>query len=132
MSETDPIADVLTRIRNAMMVRREWVVAPSSMTKKAIVELLKTEGYISDYQVSRDGLKEVLRIRLRYGDKNQPVIHGLRRISKPGLRVYIERKQLSRFYGGRGLSIVSTSQGMMTGREAWQKGIGGELVCYVW
>ncbi|MBI4338931.1 MAG: 30S ribosomal protein S8 [Chloroflexi bacterium] len=132
MSNTDPIADVLTRIRNAQTVRREWISAPSSKIKKAIVDLLKTEGYIADYQVVQEGVREVLRIRLRYTDKNQPHIGGLRRISKPGLKVYVDRKELPRFYGGRGTSVLSTSQGVMTGREAWRRGIGGELLCYVW
>ena len=132
MSQSDPIADMLTRIRNALAVRRDWVAAPSSKAKKAIVDILRNEGFISDYQVLRDGPREMLRIRLRYGGENQPAIAGLRRLSKPGLRIYVDKKELPRFYGGRGLSIISTSQGVMTGQEAWRKGIGGELLCYVW
>ena len=132
MSNSDPIADMLTRIRNAQNVRRDWVVAPSSKAKKALVELLKSEGYISDYQVVQDGVRDLLRIRLRYDGKRHPVISGLRRVSKPGLRIYVDKKTLPRFYGGRGMSVISTSQGVMTGREAWRKGVGGELVCFVW
>lgn len=132
MTHTDPIADMLTRIRNAQTVRRDWVVAPSSKVKKAIAEVLKDEGYIGEYHVVQEGPRDVLRIRLRYAERNQPVISGLRRVSKPGLRIYVDKKTLPRFYGGRGISVISTSQGVMTGRDAWQKGIGGELVCYVW
>jgi len=123
---------MLTRIRNALMVRHDWVVAPSSKTKKAIAQILKDEGFVGDYQVVKDGVRENLRIRLKYGSNNQPAISGLKRVSKPGLRVYVDKKELPRFYGGRGLSIISTSQGMMIGQEAWRKGIGGELLCYIW
>lgn len=123
---------MLTRIRNALAVRRDWVVAPSSRTKKAIVQILKDEGFVGDYEVVRDGVREMLRIRLRYDSRNQPAVSGLRRVSMPGLRIYVDKKELPRFYGGRGLSIISTSQGVMTGQEAWRKGIGGELLCYVW
>lgn len=132
MSLSDPIADMLTRIRNAQGVRRDVVSVPSSKLKKAVLELLKSEGYIADYQAAQEGSREVLRIRLRYDEKNQPYIGGLRRISKPGLRIYVDRKDLPRFYGGRGTSVLSTSQGILTGREAWRRGIGGELLCYIW
>ena len=123
---------MLTRIRNALAVRRDWVVAPASKTKEAIVKILKDEGFVGDYEVVRDGVREMLRIRLRYDSDNNPAVSGLRRVSKPGLRIYVDKKELPRFYGGRGLSIISTSQGVMTGQEAWRKGIGGELLCYVW
>jgi len=123
---------MLTRIRNALAVRRDWVVAPSSKAKEAIVKILKDEGFVGDYEVVRDGVREMLRIRLRYDSDNNPAVSGLRRVSKPGLRIYVDKKELPRFYGGRGLSIISTSQGVMTGQEAWRKGIGGELLCYVW
>lgn len=123
---------MLTRIRNALAVRRDWVVTPSSKTKRAIIKILKDEGFVNDYEVIRDGAREVLRIRLRYDSENQPAVSGLRRVSKPGLRIYVDKKELPRFYGGRGLSIISTSRGVMTGQEAWRKGIGGELLCYVW
>jgi len=105
---------------------------PSSKTKKAVAQVLKDESFVTEYQVVKDGVREVLRIRLRYDDNNQPTINGLRRVSKPGLRVYVTRKELPRFYGGRGVSIISTPDGVMTGQEAWRKGIGGELICFAW
>ncbi|MBI4201039.1 MAG: 30S ribosomal protein S8 [Chloroflexi bacterium] len=132
MNQSDPIADMLTRIRNALLVRRDWVVAPSSKSKKAILTILKDEGFISDFHVVRDGAREMIRIHLRYDEKSGAAIQGLKRVSKPGLRVYMDKQELPRFYGGRGVSIVSTPQGMMTGQEAWRKGVGGELMCYVW
>ena len=132
MTHTDPVADMLTRIRNAIMVGRESVQASSSTMKLAIVKVLKEEGFISDYQQVHGGPQPQLKIHLRYYTKNSPVIRGLKRVSKPGLRVYVDKKEVPRFYGGRGLSIISTSQGVMTGQEAWRRGIGGELLCYVW
>lgn len=132
MSQSDPIADMLTRIRNGMAVQRDWISAPSSKQKAAIVELLKNEGFILDYQVLEEAGRQQLRIKLGYHEINRPIIKGLRRVSKPGLRVYIGKKQLPKFFAGRGLSVVSTSKGLMTGREAWKRGIGGEILCYVW
>jgi len=132
LSQSDPIGDMLTRIRNALAVRHDWVSAPSSKAKVAVAQILKTEGFITDYQMVRDGAHEALRVRLSYDGGNRPTITGLRRVSKPGLRIYMGKRELPRFYGGRGISIVSTSQGVMTGQEAWRKGIGGELLCYVW
>ncbi len=132
MTMSDPIADMLTRIRNAIMVGRDSVVAPSSKAKVAIANLLKEEGFVSEYEVVRGEPQAQLRIRLRYFDKKEPAIKGLKRVSKPGLRVYVGKKEVPRFYGGRGLSILSTSQGVMSGQEAWRRGIGGELLCYVW
>ena len=132
MSHTDPVADMLTRIRNALTVRRDWVVAPHSRTKEAIIKILIEQGFLRDYHVTKDTTHKMLRIQLMYHEDKQPAISGLRRVSKPGLRIYVGKKDVPRFYGGRGLSIVSTSQGMMIGREAWRKEIGGELLCYVW
>ena len=132
MTHSDPIADMLTRIRNALMVGRESVTAPSSKMKVAIAKILKEEGFISDYELVQSSPQDQLRVQLRYHDKNEPVINGLKRISKPGLRIYVEKREIPRFYGGRGLSIISTSQGLMAGQEAWRRGIGGELLCYVW
>ena len=132
MTHSDPIADMLTRIRNALMVGRESVTAPSSKMKVAIAKILKEEGFISDYELVQSSPQDQLRVQLRYHDKNEPVINGLKRISKPGLRIYVEKREIPRFYDGRGLSIISTSQGLMTGQEAWRRGIGGELLCYVW
>ena len=130
MTHSDPIADMLTRIRNAQAVHHDWVTAPSSKVKVAILDILKQEGYVGDYRVSRDGVKETVRIRLTYNKADKPSITGLRRVSKPGLKVYVDKKELPRFYGGRGLSI--TSNGVMTGQDAWRRGIGGELLCFVW
>lgn len=132
MTHSDPIADMLTRIRNALMVGHESVTAPTSKMKVAIAKILKEEGFISDYELVQSPPQDQLRVQLRYLDKNKPVINGLKRISKPGLRIYVEKREIPRFYGGRGLSIISTSQGLMTGQEAWRHGIGGELLCYVW
>ncbi len=132
MSQSDPIADMLTRIRNGMAVQRDWISAPSSKQKTAIVELLKNEGFILDYQVLEEAGRQQLRIKLGYNEVNRPIIKGLRRVSKPGLRVYVGKKQIPKFFAGRGLSVVSTSKGLMSGREAWKQGIGGEILCYVW
>ena len=123
---------MLTRIRNALMVGRESVTVPTSKMKVAIAKLLKEEGFISDYELVQSPPQDQLLVQLRYLDKNKPVINGLKRISKPGLRIYVEKREIPRFYGGRGISIISTSQGLMTGQEAWRHGIGGELLCYVW
>jgi small subunit ribosomal protein S8 len=114
------------------MVGRESITAPTSKMKVAIAKILKEEGFISDYELVQSPPQDQLRVQLRYLDKNKPVINGLKRISKPGLRIYVEKREIPRFYGGRGISIISTSQGLMTGQEAWRHGIGGELLCYVW
>lgn len=131
MTVTDPIADMLTRIRNAIMVRHDSVLIPASRMKLAITKILKEEGFISDYEVLRDKPHRSIKIYLKYGDQNQPVLTGLERVSKPGLRVYVERKEIPRVAGGLGIAIISTSKGVMTGQQAWRQGIGGELLCYV-
>ena len=132
MTTSDPIADMLTRIRNAIMVRHDSVSIPSSKLKLAIARLLKKEGFISDYEVIRGKPHRVLKVQLRYDDKNQPMLSGLERVSKPGLRVYVQRPEIPRVYGGLGIAVVSTSKGVMTGQQAYRQGIGGELLCYVW
>ena len=132
MTQTDPIGDMLTRIRNGIAVHRDWVSTPPSKLKRAVLELLKKEGFISDYHLFQEEAGEVLRVRLLYDQDKQSVIKGLRRISKPGLRVYVDKKQLPRFYGVRGLSVISTSKGLLSGQDAWRRGIGGEVLCYVW
>jgi small subunit ribosomal protein S8 len=132
MPVTDPISDMLTRIRNAQMVRHGLVELPSSRTKAAIAEILKTEGYLADVEVVKRKPQDLLRLRLRYSDRREPAIAGLKRVSKPGLRVHVGRKEVPRAFGGVGIAIVSTSQGIMTGLEAFKKGIGGELMAYVW
>jgi small subunit ribosomal protein S8 len=132
MTVSDPIADMLTRVRNAMAVRHEGIQVPSSKIKLAIAKLLKEEGFITDYELMKTPPQDTLRVRLKYYDRRQPAITGLKRVSKLGLRVYVDKSEVPRSFGGLGIAVVSTSQGVMTGREAWQRGIGGELLCYVW
>jgi small subunit ribosomal protein S8 len=132
MVVTDPIADMLTRIRNAIMVRHDSVIVPSSKMKLAVARILKEEGFITDYEVVKGKPHREIKIILRYLEGNQPAISGLKRISKPGLRVYVQKKEIPRVYGGLGIAILSTSKGLRTGQQAWKQGAGGELLCYVW
>jgi len=132
MTISDPIADLLTRIRNAIMAKHDFVLVPASRMKLSIAKILKEEGFIIDYEVLRSKPHRAIKIYLKYSDKNQPVISGLERASKPGLRVYVGRKEIPRVYGGLGIAIVSTPKGVMTGQQAWRQGRGGELLCYVW
>ena len=132
MTMTDPIADMLTRIRNAITVRHEYVNIPASKMKAAIAKVLKDEGFIRDYQQLRSQPQSLLRIHLAYRENREPVITGLKRVSKPGLRVSVGKGEIPRVYGGLGMAILTTPQGVMTGRQAWRLGIGGELLCYVW
>ncbi len=132
MTVSDPIADMLTRIRNALMVRHESVVMPASRMKLSIARILKEEGFISDYEVVRGKPHRVIKIHLKYYDKNEPAISGLERVSKPGLRVYVGKKEVPRVHGGLGVAIVSTPKGVRTGQQAWRQGVGGELLCYIW
>ena len=129
---TDPIADMLTRIRNALVAGHESVQVPASKMKIAIAEVLKNEGFIKDFEVVRDGVKRAIRIDLAYSGKKEAIISGLRRVSKPGLRVYVQKREIPRVYGGLGIAILSTPQGVMTGQEAWRRQVGGEVLCYVW
>jgi small subunit ribosomal protein S8 len=131
MNMTDPIADMLTRIRNAIMARHTRVQIPASNMKVAIARILKEEGYIQDFEVIKDGPQGTIRITLRYVDR-RPVLTQLKRISKPGLRVYTRRDAIPRVRGGLGTAILSTPKGVMSGRQAYQQGLGGEVVCYVW
>ncbi|MBI2957547.1 MAG: 30S ribosomal protein S8 [Chloroflexi bacterium] len=128
---TDPIADMLTRIRNGLLARHDFVLVPLSQGKLSVVKILKNEGFVSDYEVLKSKPQRMIKIYLRYVDK-QSVIAGMKRVSKPGLRVYVRRKEIPRVYGGVGISVLSTSKGIMTGRECWKQNIGGELLCYVW
>jgi len=129
---TDPIADMLTRIRNAILARHDSVLIPVSKTKLSIAKILKDEGFIADYTVLRGtGVQRVIKVTLRYID-NQPAIVGLERVSKPGLRVYVKRQEIPRIYGGLGIAILSTSKGIMVGLDSWRRNIGGELLCYIW
>ena len=132
MTISDPIADMLTRIRNAIMAGHDSVLIPTSKMKLSIARVLKEEGFISDYEVLKGKPHRVIKIHLKYGEKNQPVIIGLERVSKPGLRVYVQQKEIPRVYGGLGIAVVSTPKGVMTGHHAWRQGIGGDLLCYVW
>ena len=132
MPVTDPVADMLTRIRNAIQVRHESVLVPHSKLKLAIAKILKEEGYIRDYDLPRGKAHPTLRVHLAYRENRIPAITGLKRVSKPGLRTYVGKGEIPRVYGGLGLAILSTSKGIMPGRQAWRQGIGGELLCYVW
>lgn len=129
---TDPIADMLTRIRNANMVSHEQVEMPSSKLKVELAKLLKEEGYISDYSVKVVDKFSFLTIVLKYDEKHKPVVTNLKRISKPGLRNYCKAKNLPQVFGGLGIAIVSTSKGLLTDRKARKENIGGEVLCYVW
>jgi len=131
MIVTDPIADMLTRIRNALMVRHDSVLVPASRMKLAIAKILKEEGFITNYEVVGKPHRTI-KIQLRYMESNRPAIQGLRRISKPGLRIYVQKKEIPRVYGGLGISILSTSTGLKTGQQAWKQSSGGEILCYVW
>ena len=131
MTISDPVADMLTRIRNAVMVRHDSVLIPSSKIKVAIAKILKEEGFIADYEINKGKTHPNIKIQLKYDEKNEPMIESLERVSKPGLRVYVGQNEIPRVAGGLGIAIVSTSKGVMTGQEAWHKGIGGELLCYV-
>jgi len=123
---------MLTRIRNAIMVRHDSVLIPASKMKLGISRILKEEGYVGDYEVVRGKPQRLIKIHLKYDNKNQPVLTGLERISKPGLRVYVQKKEIPRVYGGLGIAILSTPQGVMTGQKAWRQAVGGELLCYIW
>jgi len=132
MTLTDPIADMLTRIRNAIMARHDNVLVPASKIKLSIARILKEEGFITDYEVVRGKPHRSIKIILRYLDDDKPVISGLKRVSKPGLRVYVQKSEIPRVYGGLGITIISTPKGVKTGQQAWRQGSGGELLCYVW
>ena len=133
MTMSDPIADMLTRIRNANTAKHDTVDVPASKMKIAIADILFNEGYIAKYDLVEDGVFKTLHITLKYGvDKNEKVITGLKRISKPGLRVYASSEELPRVLGGLGTAIISTNQGVITDKEARKLQIGGEVLCFVW
>ena len=133
MVVTDPIADMLTRIRNAITVRHDRVAVPASNLKIELARILKEEGFIVNYDVLKSGTPQAfINIYLHYRDKDIPAIIGLKRVSKPGLRVYVGKGEIPRLYGGLAVALLSTSEGVMTGKQAWRKGVGGELLCYVW
>jgi small subunit ribosomal protein S8 len=129
---TDPIADFLTRIRNANTSFKNTVEIPASRVKKAMAEILKEEGFIKDFEVVEDGKQGVIRVYLKYGPNKEKVITGLKRISKPGLRVYANKEEVPKVLGGLGTAVISTSKGIMTDKNARKSNVGGEVICYVW
>ena len=132
MVMTDPVADLLTRIRNANSVYHDKVEIPASKIKQAIAQVLKAEGFIKDFEVIKDDKQGILRASLKYGPNREKVITGIKRISKPGLRVYVKSEQMPRVLGGLGIAIISTSKGIMTDKQARRDGLGGEVLAFVW
>lgn len=132
MSMTDPIADMLTRIRNAVTVKHDNVTMPASKMKVAIAKVLKEEGFVRDYETFEEGVRRFLRIHLSYTESREPLLNGLKRISRPGLRVYVQKREIPRVYNGLGIAILSTPKGVMAGQSAWRQQMGGEILCYVW
>ena len=132
MVMTDPIADMLTRIRNGNHVKHEFVDIPASKIKKEIVNILLEEGYIKGFDVIDDGKQGIIRVELKYTKNKERVITGIKRISKPGLRVYVQKDETPRVLGGLGIAILSTSKGILTDKSARKQGVGGEVICYVW
>ncbi len=133
MAANDTISDMLTRIRNACLVRHQTTNIPSTKMTRSIAQVLKEEGFIADFEETGEGIKKYLVLSLKYKGKNrQPIIRVLKRVSRPGLRVYKNRKELPKVMGGIGIAIISTSSGIMTDREARRQGVGGEVLCYIW
>jgi small subunit ribosomal protein S8 len=132
MNTSDPIADMLTRIRNASMARHRELTLPSSKVKREIARILVDEGFVDSFAIRQDGVQEMLTVQLKYVEGRTPVVSGLKRISKPGLRVYARKTEIPRVLGGLGLAILSTSHGIMTGSQARKLNLGGEVLCYVW
>ena len=132
MTMTDPIADMLTRIRNANTVGHETVEIPASKMKKAIAEILKEEGYITDFDVIEDDKQGMIKVTMKYGANKERVISGIMKISKPGLKVYAKANDVPKVLGGLGIAIISTSKGIVSDKEARKLGVGGEVICYVW
>lgn len=132
MTVSDPIADLLTRIRNALKSEHRYVDIPASKLKESIAEILQKNGFIESYRVHQEKSGNTLRIHLRYGKQRKPIINGLKRISKPGCRRYVKANDIPLFFGGLGLSIISTSRGVIDGQDATKNKVGGEILCYVW
>ena len=132
MTMTDPIADMLTRIRNANTVGHETVEIPASKMKKAIAEILKEEGYIADFEMIEDDKQGMIKVTMKYGANKERVICGIKKISKPGLKVYAKANEVPKVLGGLGIAIISTSKGIVSDKEARKLGVGGEVICYVW
>ena len=132
MNMTDPIADMLTRLRNASSARHEFVMVPASKVKLSIAKILKEEGFVRDFELVKDNPQGSIKINLNYYARKSASISGLKRVSKPGLRIYVNRREIPRVYGGLGIAILSTPKGIMTGQQAWRSHLGGEILCYVW
>jgi small subunit ribosomal protein S8 len=129
---SDPIADMLTRVRNAIRARHPKVDVPSSKLKVEIARILKEEGYIANFKVAEEGVKKTIKIYLKYGPDNEPIISSIERVSRPGCRVYVGRQEIPRVLGGLGINILTTARGVMTGRDAHREKVGGEILCRVW
>ena len=132
MTMTDPIADMLTRIRNAIVARHDYVNIPASKMRASIAKVLKEEGFVRDYESFEEGARRFLRVHLAYSASREPLLSGLKRVSRPGLRVYVQKREIPRVYNGLGIAILSTPKGVMTGQQAWRQQTGGEVLCYVW
>lgn len=132
MTMTDPVADMLTRIRNANTAGHETVDVPSTKMKKAIAQILLDEGYIGGYEVVEGGVQDTIRITMKYGVNKEKVITGIKKISKPGLKIYAKANEIPKVLGGLGIAIISTSKGIVSDKEARKLGVGGEVICYVW
>ena len=132
MNLTDPVADFLTRVRNAIRSRQQKVDVPASKLKLEIARILKEEGYIANFKATEEEGKRVLRVYLKYGNNNDPAISNVQRVSRPGCRVYVGRNEIPRILGGLGINILTTPRGVMTGRDARKQGVGGEILCEIW
>jgi small subunit ribosomal protein S8 len=132
MTMTDPIADMLTRVRNAVTARHEYVNIPASNMKVSIARVLRDEGFIRDYETFEEGPRRFLRVHLGYTERKEPLLNGMKRVSRPGLRVYVQKREIPRVYNGLGIAILSTPKGIMAGQQAWRQQTGGEVLCYVW
>ncbi|MBT5775065.1 MAG: 30S ribosomal protein S8 [Dehalococcoidia bacterium] len=132
MTMTDPLADMFTRLRNAASARHESVRIPNSKVKEAVAGVLRAEGFIKGLSEVDDGPRRFLELEITYGEDRKALLSGIRRVSRPGLRVYVNKGEIPRVFGGLGIAVMSTSQGVMSGREAWRRKIGGEVLCYVW
>ncbi|MDA0364322.1 MAG: 30S ribosomal protein S8 [Chloroflexi bacterium] len=132
MTMSDPLADMFTRVRNAASARHDTVRVPMSKVKRSIAEVLKQEGFITNIGEVKDGTRAYLELKISYGNDRRAVLSGIRRVSRPGLRVYVNKGEIPRVFGGLGIAIMSTSSGVMSGREAWRRQVGGEVLCYVW
>ena len=132
MTMSDPLADMFTRVRNAASARHENVRIPASNAKRAVAGVLREEGFIKEVQEVEDGPRKFLELAITYGEDRKALLSGIRRVSRPGLRVYVNKQEIPRVFGGLGVAVMSTSQGVMSGREAWRRKIGGEVLCYVW